>query len=352
MKIKVLFALIALLLNTSFDNGYWVKYGWEIFNTGGGSPSIALGNALGAYHGEYSGAYLVNPAHQVQAKSLWTLSHQSRFAGMINREMIAFPFQIQNRNIQSILFYEGIGQIPDTRDMLLDWGLDGQFGTNDLGEGNGVLDEGERLARDNLAYFGQYQFGAYFSTNVKLFQEDAGIGFKLLFHQLGEHSGLGIGFNLGILKKIGKGNLGLAIKDFPSSGIIWDNGTIEGTIPTVSLGYARPFQMTQFPVKINISLGSHFEFYDRALSSIFGIGNQGLSFDAGAEVIFRDKIKFQFGQSKDGFISSGLGLDFNRLSIHYAFLLTQPATQLGNNHYLSISFHPDWISEKIMSKDK
>ena len=33
-----------------------------------------------------------------------------------------------------VLFHEGVSQIPDTRDILLDWGLDGIPGTGDAGE--------------------------------------------------------------------------------------------------------------------------------------------------------------------------------------------------------------------------
>ena len=34
-------------------------------------------------------------------------------------------------------------ECTDTRSALFDWGLDGEYGTNDLGEGNGIIDEGD-----------------------------------------------------------------------------------------------------------------------------------------------------------------------------------------------------------------
>jgi hypothetical protein len=85
--------------------------------------------------------------------------------------------------------------------------------------------------------------------------------------------------------------------------------------------------------------------------STIGSGNIGISFEGSTEWIYQDNISFQLGKSRDGFISSGLGIYFKNISIHYAFLLMEPATQLGNNHYISISFHPSWILEKLISTE-
>jgi len=350
MVYKIVLYLI-ILVNSGFGESYWVKYGWELFNTGGAAPSIALGNTLTAYHGNYVGSYLVNPAHPISQKKIWTISHQSRFAGMINRELIGFPIKVNKHIIQSLLIYEGIGQIPDTRNMLLDWGMDGQFGTNDIGEGNGILDEGERLDPEKVQFFGQHQFGAYFSTPVSFMNQKGGIGMKVLYHSLGDNSGVGVGFNIGIIKNLGKGQFGVSVKDIPSSGILWNNGAIEGTIPSANIGYSFPIVFKKFPIKAFYNIGSHLEPNNRNMFSAFGSGNIGVSFAGSAEWIYRENISLQVGRSKDGFISSGVGLNLNNVSIHYAFRLMEPATQLGNNHYISLSFHPSWILEKLISTE-
>ena len=350
MVYKKLLILI-ILFSSGFGKSDWVKYGWELFNTGGAAPSIALGNALTAYHGDYVGSYLVNPAHPISQGKSWTFSHQSRFAGMINRELISFPLKINKHVVQSILIYEGIGQIPDTRNMLLDWGLDGQFGTNDLGEGNGILDEGERLDPEKIQYFGQHQFGAYFSMPISFMKQNGGLGMKVLYHSIGDHSGVGVGFNIGLIRTLRKGRLGIAVKDIPSSGVLWDNGSIEGTIPSATIGYSIPMTFKKFPIKAFYNIGSHIEPNNRNMFSTIGSGNIGISFEGSTEWIYQDNISFQLGKSRDGFISSGLGIYFKNISIHYAFLLMEPATQLGNNHYISISFHPSWILEKLISTE-
>ena len=71
--------------------------------------------------------------------------------------------------------------------MLLDWGADGQFGTNDIGEGNGVLDEGERLDTEKLRYFDQHQFGFHGAFISKFMGIPIGIGYKLLSYSLDGH---------------------------------------------------------------------------------------------------------------------------------------------------------------------
>ena len=60
---------------------------------------------------------------------------------MVNSDLIGFSLSNFNRPINIILLYEGIDQIPDTRNLLLDFGLDGIPGTGDIGENNGQLDE-------------------------------------------------------------------------------------------------------------------------------------------------------------------------------------------------------------------
>ena len=64
--------------------------------------------------------------------------------------------------------------------MLLDWGLDGQFGTNDIGEGNGRLDEGERLDQNKLSFSNQSQIGIHNSFKKTMLNQEIGIAFKVL----------------------------------------------------------------------------------------------------------------------------------------------------------------------------
>ena len=54
---------------------------------------------------------------------------------------------------------------------------------------------------------------------------------------LGEHNAIGVGLDFGFYKSIKNSNLGFVIKNIPASGMLWSNGTIEGTTPSIEVGY-------------------------------------------------------------------------------------------------------------------
>ena len=66
--------------------------------------------------------------------------------------LLVFKLKKKERLINLNLILEGVSNIPDTRSALLDWGYDGQYGTNDLGESNGIIDEGERLDHNKITF--------------------------------------------------------------------------------------------------------------------------------------------------------------------------------------------------------
>ena len=136
--------LLIFFMSLGFSNGYWVNYGWEIFEHVTDARTAALGNATTAYQFGGNSSSLMNPIFSTQGSQKITLAHQSRFAGLLNNDLASFKIKRSGKTSQSNLLYERIGQIPDTRNMLLAWGNDGQCGTNELGEGYGILYEGER----------------------------------------------------------------------------------------------------------------------------------------------------------------------------------------------------------------
>ena len=120
---------------------YWVRYGWEIFANAGDGRSLALGNTLTASGGGAIGP-LFNPALDPGISEFGlTYAHQSRFAGLINSDLGAFSLSNSLRwPIGIIVLHEGISNIADTRNILLDFGEDGQPGTGDAGEGGRLAD--------------------------------------------------------------------------------------------------------------------------------------------------------------------------------------------------------------------
>ena len=141
-----------MLIASTYGGGYWVNYGWELFEHVIDARAASMGNATTAYYFKSPTSSLRNPIFSTISLKEINLTHQSRFAGIVNSDLVSFQLDRNSHSLQFNFLYEGIGQIPDTRFMLLDWGNDGQFGTNDFGEGNGVLDEGERLDIEKIKY--------------------------------------------------------------------------------------------------------------------------------------------------------------------------------------------------------
>ena len=118
-----------------FGNVEFVSFGWEAFDYITDARSSALGNSNIAYKFDSPGSSIINPNFVNVDQKYISLTHQSRFAGLINNDLIGFKFGRSKIPFNINIFYQSIGKIPDTREMLLDWGLDGQFGTNDTRRG-------------------------------------------------------------------------------------------------------------------------------------------------------------------------------------------------------------------------
>ena len=135
-----------ILLSKGVSDINVVSYGWEVFERNSDSRTLALAQSSIGYPIQNPGTVLLNPALSLSHNNMIGLTHQSRMSGTSNSEFIGFDKYINDSSwVSVVMLYEGVDGIPDTRGALLDWGLDGIFGTFDVGEGNGSLDEGERL---------------------------------------------------------------------------------------------------------------------------------------------------------------------------------------------------------------
>ena len=354
MKLKksTIYKLLLLSSISSLNAaGYWVKYGWEIFDHVTDARTAALGNTVIGYPLSSMGAYISNPAFKIDGYNIVGLTHQSRFAGMVNGDYVSFRKEIKkNVPFHFSILYEGIGNIPDTRSMLLDWGADGVYGTQDAGEGNGIIDEGERLNAESIKYFSQHIFGLHGALNKTWQQWRIGIGTKILLHFLDNHHAIGIGLDLGIFRPFNNFNFGAVLRNIPSSGILWENGTIEGTSPSIEIGFHVPFNMTNLGLDVNSCLSIRANPSDRFLGS--GIGFSIMSIDAaiGLECIYKNKLAVRMGRNPYGTLTGGVGISWSSLSIDYGFLSEDSHSGLGNHHLITLGFSPTWLIEKVTQK--
>ncbi len=324
---------------------YWVRNGWQAFSSAGDAQSIALGGRH--VTATAATAHLGNPALSGRdSDKRISYSHQNRFAGMINNDLLAMNLPSANRFPIGIgIIHEGVKRIPNTADRLLDWGKDGIAGTGDTGENNGVLDEGERLNEENLAYFNQHQYAFYISTARIWRHYSIGFAFKGLHHKLGNDLGNGFGIQAGIFRNMWAGaRFGLVIHDVLSSWMIWESGTVERTAPSLQIGLSQAFY--------HIFPAVSFDFYCDALvtnnqqaKKQVQIAGSAVYLSYGAEISVKDKMRLRFGRDIVGLLSAGIGLRWENFEIDYAYRLEPQDSQLGPSHYLTFTVELAWLKQ-------
>ncbi len=345
IRMTVLFVLLGTM---GFSQSYWVKYGWQAFNNAGDARILSLGGAAVTDFGT-SVSPLFNPAAsgKVGIHNL-NYTHQSRLAGMINSDLLGFPIQNFSRPLNLIIIHEGIDQIPDTRNILLDFGLDGVPGTGDIGEGNGTLDEGERLDEDKVKYFSQRQLGLHLSTSWKNNNIEFGIAVKSLFHSIGEHTGSGIGLDFGVLAVPWKnGRLGLTIRDITTSWQVWENGTIERFKPTVIAGLSQKYRFENMPLTVSGMVNVYLDGNGKSLDDDIHLGDNGANYLLGFNGVYDNKIALRLGRNAIGSTTGGIGLSWDNLSLDYAFLNEPSGSGLGASHMVSLAVNSNWIRQYV-----
>ena len=339
---------LSLFLSFGFSDGFWVNYGWELFEHVTDARNAALGSATTAYQYGSPTSSLMNPVFSNLESPEIVLTHQSRFAGILNNDLVSFQIQRESNPIHFNILYEGIGKIPDTRNMLLDWGNDGKIGTNDAGEGNGILDEGERLDADQIRFFSQHQVGIHGSFNHIYHNIPVGIGVKVLSYSLDNNFAMGVGIDLGVLKQFKGTDVGIVARNLPASGLIWDNGTVEGTTTSISIGVHRPFEFTEIPVKLHSMFKLDMSTTNRHLDSQIGFSSISIDGAFGIEGIYKAKLFIRLGRNAVNSSTGGLGVRWDGFGVDYAFLSTNSDGGLGNHHLISLRFSIDWVKTKLI----
>ena len=337
-----------LFISNIFADTDWQKYGWQIYQNAGDARSIAMGNTAIADDSGIS--VLWNPATSISENYRnFTYGHQSRFAGIIQSDLISFPFNsIKDRTFNVLLLHESVTKIPDTQNLLLDWGLDGVPNTGDIGENNGYLDEGERLDNEDISYFNQHQIGIQLSTQFLYNEFQFGVAVKSLFHTLGDHLGSGIGLDVGMQRSFwNNSNIGVSIHNLIPGMIVWDSGYTELSKPSIFVGISQAVSMSTIPLELIVLSDLSFNVSDQSLSDDYHFGSTGGNWRVGAEISYDKMVNIRLGRNQYGFYSTGLGISWVNFEINYAYQLNSKSIDLGANHVISFTLNPKWLINKV-----
>ncbi len=322
-----------------------VSTGWDLFPAAADARWTALGgSAIGLTFA--SGTQLSNPA-QTQQSGEFSFYHQSRFAGILQEDAATFHIPALHNQSVSIV-REGVDKIPDSRTMLLDWGADGQPGTNDTGEGNGQLDTGERLDRTKLSFFSQSRLGIYFPRQVKIGSLDLGYAVKGMYQSMGDYSGMGFGVDIGWNQPLfNHWTVGGVISNALTSIQIWDSGRTELTLPTVGLGLAGDVPLPFKSLSLLVLMNSEIRPSIASLSDDFQVGGSGGNWSAGIEAGYKKHLFVRLGRNQVQSVTGGIGLNWSHYTLNYAIQLAPQGSDLGQTHMLSFDLETQWAVEKL-----
>tara|TARA_B100000315_G_C14595353_1_gene598699 strand:+ start:9431 stop:10468 length:1038 start_codon:yes stop_codon:yes gene_type:complete len=327
--ITILILSAIFYTDSAMAESIWVKYGNQIYKGTGDAKSVALSfsevsSAVGPF------ASLVNPARLTEDTD-YTLNytHQERFSGIVNFDLAGWHIKNNQQSKWSlVLIHEGVQHIPNTTQALMD------------ANGNGVIDENERLDIDKIKFFNQSQWAAILGIGTSKGSWKLGGNIKGLYHSLDAHAGFGLGFDFGVSRNFGKNHsIGFMIKDITTSWIVWDSGTVERILPEISAGDLYTLNIAPLRLKINLTTMFELSLEGRNQSEDFHLFDYSGMFRSGIDLQYNEKFHIRFGRNPLTKYSAGLGFEFPAVEINYAFTPSPMGSLLGTSHYISAALN-------------
>ena len=338
--IQILFFLFSgLLLPVGLSAGY-ASYGNDHLNLLNGPGAELYGSSYGLlqYGSENT---IINPArlNADAAKPLY-LYPASWFRNEVSASAAAYTFRYKEKAIGVMVSRVGITAVPDSRNALLDYGLDGIPGTGSNGEGNGRLDENEIIDYDQVVYHGLANYTVHLGMPlVKKGNFETGLSIGFLYTDLMETSGYGLTFDLSA-QHTGKHMHSLyAIKNLPSALMVFNNGAVQYYPPEFRAAWLYALDMEHLQlytgIAFSMSIGENMDYY------MFRLGNRA-AMDVQPVIRLAYKDIFAAGVSYrhgDG-VHAGLELMLPLVDISYSF---RPSLNhdLGSSHLISLRLSTD-----------
>ncbi len=298
--------LIALLFITGI--GRATKYAGDFQDLGVGARPLGMGSAFVAQAGDPFSLYW-NPAGTalLERKAI-SFMHAENFAGIVKNEYLSCMLPATEHSIGFAYYYLGVPNIKLTR--LADT-------LREISEINRPVPYDTVATQDHVIYL-NYSKGRqqlYYGANLKLY-----------YRNLVVVKGFGGGLDVGAIVVLSNLNIGLAIRDFILSPVVWDNGYREEILPRIVLGIAPEMPIVSWKATLRlewdlvkfIDNGNRFE------------QNLGMEFD------YNNSIFARFGL-KDLKPTLGLGVRWKSFDLDYAFV-HHPDLQSSNKISAGVRF--------------
>jgi hypothetical protein len=302
------------------------KYAGEFLAIGVGGRALGLGGAHAALASDATAGYW-NPAALARiGYPELMLMHDERFGSLLNYDFaaVAIPSGAQASLGLSVIRL-GVDGIPDTRNAWVDV------------NGNGLFDDDNRPEYDKITYFSAADWGVLVTYATRAGETFAyGANLKLIYRDLAEASGTGLGFDVGALYTPVEGlSFGANVQDITTTFIAWSTGRTELITPTLKLGSAYEFEFLggRFAPTVDVDL----RFENRRFASVASIGSVSLDPRLGIEFDLRRTIALRVGYSDVRQLTLGAGLHLRKLDIDYCFArFGSRDDNLGDTHRISL----------------
>lgn len=277
------------------------KYAGEFQELQVGARASAMGGTGIAQFGDPTVLYF-NPAGTFFISRSAHLMHAENFAGVVKNDFGAIVLPRGNMSLGFGVQYvhtSGIKltTLPDT--------------TLDPGSGNVPIPYDTVGTADFLFYINGSKGNDRFSVGANI---------KVFYRDLNAITGYGGGLDLGVAYKVEYLRVGLAVRDFVLSPLIWSSGTKETILPKIALGVA--------PVLLLRAINSTVTLEADIVKTIDVVG---FDVNLGLEYGYRDLLFGRMGIYRGNY-TLGIGLQYKKFSLDYAFM-AHP--DLNNSNKLS-----------------
>jgi len=320
------------------------KYAAEFLKIGVGARALGMGEAYVAVADDPSAAYW-NPAGLVfvQTREVQAM-HAEQFGQIVNHDFLTYTHPLEPGRdaapaVGVTLIRSSIDDIPvldasNGGGVLQDVGRDGVPGTNDDGEGDGILGPGEYVLVDEGAV--QYRSNtdlAFLLTYARPLSSRVflGVNAKLVRQKLIDNSNFGIGADLGLLWTPRTWlSVGLRVADVTTTQLSWDTGKRETVAPSTRLGVAVMRDVPRLRGVVTLAADANTT-YEGPVGSQVEFGRVATDFYVGAEYWYKRALGLRLGDARGQF-AGGAGIRWARFGVDYAFV---GHTDLDTTHRIS-----------------
>jgi hypothetical protein len=325
--LKRLFVFLLLCASSYSQGTKTVKYGNEFLSIGIGGKQLGMGGASVAIVRDVTAGFWNPAALAFVNYPEFILQHDERFGDLINYDYgsIAYPYDKDNTFGLSVIRL-GVDGIPDTRNALIDF------------DGNGILDNADRIDYDKVTYHNAADWGIFLSYAKKYNNNFAyGANVKFIYRSIISNSAFGIGFDAAAFySPLENFFIGLNLQDITTTYLSWDTGTKELIPPTAKFGVG--YQYNLFDGVLTPSVDFDFRFEGRKSSAWFNVGPVSSDLHLGFDYCFKNFLSLRAGFNDIKQLTLGLGVRISKINIDYAFAKFNAENDLGNTHRISIKF--------------